>query len=383
MSLTRTIFTSFRRKQFCSACRLPLLHYDWTRLYTNQLKCSSRSRTIFTRPQHSQLSTTLNGAEPKDWMSSALPMRYVFVTTSESIWEDIPDGFVFDTGYVDSHAGSPYDPKIPLILAVHNLMSSHEDLIPLLAPLVLKNYRVIAVNLPSSIYTNGVGLGHDDGFLHSTTENAEFIFDFLKELKIPKVDVLLGHGTGCYPVVRLCAGHDLFKSAALISPAGHLPCPGVQPHLRYKLFTEVWDVPYLRPFAKVFVYLWKLKDAYREYTTESVIRGFFIINGIDFNSIGGYLVSMKSKEVPVGVLYCKDDKFTDTEILEHYCKLLGFEDQHFVHYDGNGQIIKQAETTKGSLHHGLILEHGNPFQVLKNPLLNLVEKLVNLSKQVR
>ena len=37
-----------------------------------------------------------------------------------------------------------------------------------------------------SNHTNGVGLGHDDGFLHTTDEYAEFIGDFLEELKIPK-----------------------------------------------------------------------------------------------------------------------------------------------------------------------------------------------------
>lgn len=54
-------------------------------------------------------------------------------------------------------------------------------------------------------------------------------YNFLLNVFLPstRVDVLLGHGTGCYPVVCLCAKHDLFKSAALISPAGHLPCPSV------------------------------------------------------------------------------------------------------------------------------------------------------------
>ncbi|GAB1608397.1 uncharacterized protein LOC115214079 [Argonauta hians] len=378
MSLTRTLFTSFIKRHLYFSNRLSqLYHYQLHGAYRVQL--SSKFRTLFTRPQHLQISTSLNKCEPENWKSSALPMRYVFVTTSNTIYEDVPDGFMFDTAYVDSHADSSYNPKLPVILAVHNLRSSHEELVPFLAPLVLKNYRVIAVNLPSSMHTKGVGLGHDDGFIHTTTENAEFIKDFLKVLKIPKVDVLLGHGTGCYPVVCLCATSDLFKAAALICPGGHLLCPGAQPQAFYTLFSEVWDVPYFRPLAKVYTLLWKIWHRSKK-DMDEVIRSFILIWGIDFNSIGGYLFNMNTRKVPVGVVYAKDDTFTDTNMLEHYCQLLGFQDNNFVHYDASGQVIKQGDTTGELLHHGLILEKGNPFEVLKNPLLNLIEKLVNKSR---
>lgn len=316
---------------------------------------------------------------PKDWMLSALPMRYIYVNTCQQRWEDIPDGFFFDTGYVDSHPGSPFNPNVPLVFAVHDMYGGHESLLPLLAPLVLKNYRVIAINLPSSNHTNAVGFGHEDGFLHSTDEYAEFIGDFLAEMKIPKVDLMLGQGTGCIPLLRICAKTDLCQSAVLICPTGHIPYKGIQPYKMYEQFVMLWETPFLRPYLKVVAYLLKHLKGLGKHTTDKVITSFKVIRGMDFDSIGSYLFNLKVKQFPVGVLYCKKDALIEAKISQSFCQLLGLEEEQMTSYDKNGQITKKATLNSK----GIILEEkpNNICQEFHLPLINMIEKLINLVHQ--
>lgn len=342
---------------------------------------SKFTRTFSKQPKLLKQTDVLSENNPKDWMLSALPMRYVYVNTCQQRWEDIPDGFLFDVGYVDSHPGSPFNPNVPLVFAVHDMYGSHESLLPLLAPLVLKNYRVIGINLPSSKHTNAVGFGHEDGFLHSTDECAEFIGDFLEELNIPKVDLILGHGTGCGPLLRVCSKTELCQSAVLICPTGHIPYKGIKHYKMYEHFVMLWERPFLRPYLKVVAYLLKHLKGLEKHTTDEVVTSFKVITGMDFNNIASYLFDLKVKQFPVGVLYCKKDALIEDKISQSFCQLLGLEDEQMTSYDKNGQITKKA--TLNSKSGGIILEEkpNNVCQEFYLPLINMIEKLINLVHQ--
>ena len=85
----------------------------------------------------------------KTELESIFPLRYVFVKTNVTFWEEYPDGILFDVGYVDTSIGNTTSSKRnPVIVALPSSAGSHMELQETLLTFAKLGYRVIIPNLP-------------------------------------------------------------------------------------------------------------------------------------------------------------------------------------------------------------------------------------------
>ncbi|XP_021347840.1 uncharacterized protein LOC110446842 [Mizuhopecten yessoensis] len=116
------------------------------------------------------------------------------------------------------------DPKVPLVLALHDTPGTAEDLLPVLNLLAKLGYRVIAPNFPGCGKTKWVQWRDWNVFTGALDEKMHFVFDCQSALDIQRVDVALGYGMGCSTYVAL-SGTDsnIYRSNVLLCPAEHTP----------------------------------------------------------------------------------------------------------------------------------------------------------------
>ncbi|KAL5007160.1 hypothetical protein ScPMuIL_015966 [Solemya velum] len=301
----------------------------------------SRGKCLFCNAPHrfgkylSYSTQSDNLAQNKE---SKLKPRYLYVRTSQERWEELPDGLVFDVAYLDTHPGSQYDPNVPLIVALHDSPGSHEQFQPIFESLTKLGYRVIAPNFPGFGFTAGIAKSHDDTFLHSTDERAQLVSDFLSELGIKRVDILLGLRTGCYPSVRLVTGApDVFRSLILLSPAGHKPYREIQPFELYITLSSLWDRPFFRPLLRVVLFFLKYrKPAFRKHTIGQIVPAIHTVANVGFEEFGGFLVTVDQLKVPCCMVYSDTDCRVESEVLEEFADLLGKRSSDFMQIDKSG-----------------------------------------------
>ncbi|XP_059170680.1 uncharacterized protein LOC131952154 isoform X2 [Physella acuta] len=239
--------------------------------------------------------------------------RYIFVKLLSNFYQDIPDGIILDTAYADSRPGEDFDPHVPVVLGLHDTPGTHHDLLPILGTFAKLGCRTIAPTFPGHGETYGLMRGFDDIFAHSTIERAMFIHNFLANIGIEKVDVVVAVGAACYPAMRLCVGEDsssMYKSMALISP-----WPFKRP--RYDTATDAarkiqfcWDRPLLRQPAK-FLLLPKYKIGK---TTREKVTAAFLLNNLDLSEVSGFALAMSVANTPRLVFFGEQDQAVEKEL---------------------------------------------------------------------
>lgn len=154
-------------------------------------------------------------------------VKSVEITTCKDTYTNRRDKYIFkncpkqgvkiDVTYADS--SSTGTSKLPVVLALHGAPGSFEDFKAIFQHFATKSeshVRVISPNFPDMAFTDATG-----AFRHSTDEKAEFIRDFLKQLDIEKVDVVVMHSAATYPCLKLWKQQpDLFKSLMIMNPIG-------------------------------------------------------------------------------------------------------------------------------------------------------------------
>ncbi|KAH9518793.1 hypothetical protein Btru_006284 [Bulinus truncatus] len=229
--------------------------------------------------------------------------RYIFVQTLVNYYEDVPNGVILDTAYADSCPGKEYERHMPVVLGLHDTPGTHHDLLSILGTFAKLGCRTIAPTFPDHGDTQNLLKGLDNVFCHSTMERALFIHDFINQLGIERVDMVVAVGAACYPALRLCAGGDsseIYRSLALISP---WPLS----RLRYETDTELsrkiqylWDRPLRRLQAKL------LLSAYEFCKTQTVrekVTTAYLLNNLDLAEASGFALAAGILNIPRFVVF--------------------------------------------------------------------------------
>lgn len=254
-----------------------------------------------------------------------LRQRFIYVQTSRDRWEDVPGGILFDVAYLDSAPAGKSSSGVPLVVSLHNTPGSFQELRPILEAFVKAGCRVLSPAFPGLGLTEGVTKGYNDIFTHSTNEKADFIRDFLQTLGVEQVDLLISHGSGCYPAMRLTSGLDtagMFKSVAFLSPWPHRSFKGTSQKNLLPLLHDMWERPFYRPIAKV---LSKFIPNSKNTTALERITTIYTLHNVDFGEVGGFSVALDSKQFPRVMLFAEDDDFVNAELSYELADLLGID----------------------------------------------------------
>lgn len=158
--------------------------------------------------------------------------------------------------------------------------------------------------------------GFNDVFTQSTQERSHFVIDFLLDLEIQRVDMLVGVGASCYTVLQLAALYDLpikFNSIALISPWS-LSSPRSQDEQEIaKKLQKFWDRPFYRSPVKVILPKYKIG---RGKTTEEKVAMAYLLNNLDLGELVGVSLAITANNIPRTVIFGEQDPEVNKE--QHY-----------------------------------------------------------------
>ncbi|XP_046364882.2 uncharacterized protein LOC124141047 [Haliotis rufescens] len=333
-------------QNICTSCFKRLVSrssFDVSKFAITQSNLSIRLQlNRFLRTSHSLVQKNNRYSDKPD---TQLPVRYLYVHTSIGRWVDIPDGLVFDVGYGDSMPDKPWTRATPTVLGLHSTPGSHEDLGPLLQPFVKLGCRVIAPNFPGFDYTEGIISPYNDVFTHSTDEKAEFVRDFLHNMGVESVDLVIGHGAACNPLLRLATTKEtahLFKSAVLISPWPHRPFRGINPYSLHQRITALWDRPALRFMCRLLARRAAKSLGLQGHSINSVIRTSQTVTNMGFDEIAGILIAADMLMLPCAVFYSGDDKFIEEDVYKEFLHLMGISADREMLVGEDGKICVPA-----------------------------------------
>ncbi|KAK3600341.1 hypothetical protein CHS0354_020008 [Potamilus streckersoni] len=276
--------------------------------------------------------------------SSLLQERYIVVLTSVGFWEDVPEGVLFDVGYLDSHPAGQYNPRQPTIVGIHDTPGTHGDLIDVLEPFAKLGYRVVIPNFPGFGSTRGSSASDETIFQHTLEERGQFLADFIANLGIPRIDLLVGLRSGCHLAIWLsCAGRAIFKAIALISPSGHKQTRATGLSFLIKNIRNLWDYPLYRILLRGVAYIQKKKKGHNSLTVRDEISAFRCSGSVDYNEINAALLTLAGNNVPRCIIYGKAEPDDGKNLLEDYSCLLSVPASLFSEYDENSKLIKSGD----------------------------------------
>lgn len=79
-------------------------------------------------------------------LNDVFPLRFQYVRTCISMWEEFPGGIQFDVGYVENDIKTVV--RKPVILGLPSSVGDHTELTGVLVTLAKLGYRVVIPNLP-------------------------------------------------------------------------------------------------------------------------------------------------------------------------------------------------------------------------------------------
>ncbi|PVD33946.1 hypothetical protein C0Q70_05208 [Pomacea canaliculata] len=294
-------------------------------------------KSMTARNSSSLSSETANEKKAAIIQSSLLKQRFIYVQTSVERWQDIPGGVFLDTAYLDSSPGDRFNPGEPVVVGLHSSPGSFYDLQPLLDACVKSGCRVLAPSFPGHGLTEGVEKEYDDVFSHTTDEKAEFIIDFLSNLGVERVDLLIAHGAACYPAMQLAAGaktSKIFKSAAFLSPWPHQPFYAARTQKLLKLLGEMWERPFYRPLSRALSKLIPCASQCKSLQRMTLVNTLKVV---DFSEVGGFAIAMDVKKYPFVMFFAEDDSYIQSKFSYELADLMGIQDNNIYHFTGQLQ----------------------------------------------
>lgn len=310
--------------------------------------------------------------------------KYIVMKCCMGMWEDFPQGTMFDVGFIDTHSDQAYNPSIPVVLLLHDVFGNHTDFVPIIKLLAKLGYRVIAPSFPGNEYTRGTCLYDDYVFTHGTDEQVSFIDGLLHALKVERIDMVIGHGSGAHPATVFGAYSkiDTVRSIGLICPSPHRKTRKYNISETQKIAVNMWDNTRLRFF--VHPYLWRMKykwDMPKNFSTKRIMSVLQTLDGLHFHQFIGHIMAVKSKQKPICLVYSGQDEMVETEIAEEFANVIGYDKSSFYVIDEHNKVKTKGDTE--GFPKGLYLENGShdPLNEYATSIVKLIWNTIKLLKQ--
>ncbi|XP_064635361.1 uncharacterized protein LOC135492699 [Lineus longissimus] len=291
------------------------------------------------------------------------PIKETLVETCGEIYEDDPYHIKFSTSYIDT--GARGHEECQTVMMVHGAPGSHHDFVPIIDILVTKGIRVIAPNMPGYGFTKGLVQMDDEAFIQSTEERTDFLLDFLSEIGVPKIDMIVAHSSGSSAALKILSQSNKVKALTTICPLPHnLEC--IETYLFVKSLASKQDSLFWKNIAKKYV---RNKSTQFGFTAEDprhMMQALLAISNSQFRDIGSFAMSLSLKHVPVLAVYTDDDRFISPDKAAEFLDLLGISPHRVATLDVGGGVETSGVDFKG-YPRGVKLNAGGHHPHLKYP----------------
>lgn len=311
-----------------------------------------------------------------------LSLNFLFIRTCKNWWFEAPNGVEFDTGFLDSAPGATYSERIPVVLGLPSAVGSHKELADLLNTFAKLGYRVIIPNLPGTTLCKARSRMDDAIFQFSVEEKAQFIKDFLEELEIPKVDMLVTNGCSVYTGLNLCLHNpDQFKSLSLINPTGIRPTKSMMPNYFTVSVVHVWEEQmHVRLLLMPYVWIGKLFTPNRHLGNKELVTFSRSAFRISYKNVQMGAREYRARGLPTFVVYSDTCPDLDIQATEDLLTLAGIPGSAIVALNENDEIVKEGAANGTST--GLLFK-GHVGDIKKSKAPTIRKHLIKFFKTVR
>ncbi|XP_054929817.1 uncharacterized protein [Dermacentor andersoni] len=291
--------------------------------------------------------------------STALPYkeRHIVVTTCGELYKKwraegrlgykhAPDtGAVVPLTYVHTgmdRAEHKERGERPLVLVFTGSPGQYQDFSYTIPFLNRHGADVLCFNWPNFSFTEKTRY-----WWHSSEEKAQLATDFLKELDIKEVDMLVSHSSGAYPAVQLTAEQSdvQVKSLALLMPTTGTDVSAAR-SLAVNLKPMEWmlrnmyGLSVLAAFTK---WVMKLNGHPLKPNMNDVFFAYLSTTSIDDTRYERQLTTLRERGVPMVVMISGTDKLISTENNRKFLRKLGHDPGRTWLYDSKGNLISRGE----------------------------------------
>ncbi|KAL1438121.1 hypothetical protein MTO96_048212 [Rhipicephalus appendiculatus] len=230
----------------------------------------------------------------------------------------------------------------PLVLVLTGSPGQYQDFSYTIPFLDRHGADVLCLNWPNFAFTRQTGY-----WWHSGEEKAHLVIDFLKELDIKEVSMLVSHSSGAYPAVQMTAEQsDIhFKSLALLMPATGTDVRAARELLVSNKMAD-----------------WMLRNMYGLSTLTTLVKWGMVLSkhplkrhmddvffaylstaGVEDDSYAEKLETLRELGVPMVVMVSNTDKLISVENYQNFLRRLGHDTRRTWLYDGTGKLISRGE----------------------------------------
>ena len=248
------------------------------------------------------------------------------VNRSKSMFKHCPpDGLELRVEYIDT---KPDDSQSPRILLLHGAPGSYRDFNDLIIGFKAKGYRALAPNYPDIKFTD-----ETNTFRHTTDEKAEFLSDFLKNIKVDFVHVAVTHSSVIYPCLEFWKQDPtVIKSFLMLNPAGHRIMKAMKPEYVSNTLSRINLNPVGRKiFKKIGRLLFHLMGAnVQEDNADQLVTAMLTMYLADVRRLVNYLQLIREQRTPASYFMAQKDRLVEREIFFEMAKLLGVDESNII-----------------------------------------------------
>lgn len=375
MQSTITVMLKLRAsKSICTVNRFPV----------NVLLCrgllTSRSQgqieavaTQVLEPSAAALKKQPASVEPPEWPYTE---RFVKVHTCSQLYQEWrkwkpgyqnapAEGVEVELGYMHTGLDKPAAQREgrPTVLLLHGAPGSYRDFTQLVPFLDQQGATVISPRWPDLRLSYRTGT-----FWHSAEEKTQLLIDFLKAIRISKVDMLVAHSSAIYPTLNVMTrpGMPQVNAVALLAPAGHQLVRAIRPLPVMRAFAVHYTNPRYQSFMR------RLGIAIMKYTRnpikpniEDAIMSLQTMIFSDYEEAGEKIKQVANSGVPLLIAFSENDRAINPEVIFNMVDLIGTRNDDFWLYDADGKLVREGST--GGSRKVMLFKKGGHYLFRRHP----------------
>ncbi|CAN7999104.1 unnamed protein product, partial [Ixodes hexagonus] len=256
------------------------------------------------------------------------------------------DGIVVDVPFIftrwDNGVGA--ETRRPLAVILHGAPGTYRDFSENLIPrLCAGGVDVLAPTFPDLRFSI-----RNKFFWHSIEERTALLMDFLRQLDIARIDVLVAHSAAIFPSLRILLERQepvpAVKSLALLAPNSHVTPSVLKPRWLKGWMAESYRSAALRPLIGAVL----LSSCYLGLIPVKPEVHDAMLSLITYWKSGYHegdklLEAVARMKIPTLVAISKNDRLLSYSVLVEVCTALGASEQDMWHFDGNEQIRRSGK----------------------------------------
>ncbi|XP_053207122.1 uncharacterized protein LOC128391293 [Panonychus citri] len=309
--------------------------------------------------------------DSSDCESSDKPLK-IQVETCSSLYEkwkeekswlsNVPrKGITTEVTYIDTRPDSGN--SLPVVLFLHGAPGSHRDFALTRSRLVKYPIRIICPNFPTYSLTKKKRFGHSD------EEKASYILDFLRALKLNRVDMLIGHSSSVYPSMIILDSEyrSTLKALVFLNPCGHRRIQAMKYPALSKTSAYFYQYKFFRFFIKIFgkPVLVVAKCPVKVENMDNLFLSVTTVYHSHYKRLSEKLEKLGTdKDLAKMMIFAENDKLIQKEIFYEMAKMLGIESDNIEVYDHNG--LQQRSAVDSGYPKGIALQDGGHYAFLSH-----------------